>query len=105
MDGAAMAAESDPARNRQFARRWTDPPPQKRRRPALDGTSNRAAFIDGSSKPEPTGPDAMAQRGIAAALRRADQLERRASILARIGQRPAAVRLASIACELRAVAE
>lgn len=43
MDAARYAAMSDPDRNYHFSRRWM-PPPLKRDRPALAGTSIRADF-------------------------------------------------------------
>jgi hypothetical protein len=100
MDVAAMAAASDPDQNWQFIRRWTDPPPLKRRSPALGGSSNRADFVS-SSKPTNTPADAAAQRACAVVLRRAARLDHLAGLLLSIGQRPAAARLASIADELR----
>ena len=102
MDAAAMAAASDPACNRFFRRRWAEPPPLKRRSPALGGSSNRAGIVN-SSNPKSNGPAASAQRAIAAALRHADRLHRKAAALAAIGHRDAALRIAALATGLREV--
>jgi hypothetical protein len=103
MDAAAMAAASDPTINRHFRRRWAEPPPHKRERPALGGTSNRAkAEIVSSSAPTHTATDRTVQRAIAAAETRADRLDRRATALRSIGHHAPARRLATIAARIRA---
>jgi hypothetical protein len=105
MNAAAMAAQSDPLLNRQFSRRWTGPPPLKRRSPALASTSNRAvskSFGDDDTLPN-NRPPAVGQRALHAAVQRAARLDRRAELLDAIGHRDAALRIAATAVAIRAV--
>ncbi len=71
MDAARAADQSRPDRNVRFRRHWR-PPPLRRQRPALGGTSNGANFV--SSKIENySSPKDAAQPAIAAATRRVGQ--------------------------------
>jgi hypothetical protein len=88
MDTARMAAQSDPDMNPHFRRRWADLPPQKRKRPALAGTSNRADFIKVSESTYSTTETAA-------------QLDRAADLLLSVGRRLHAEYLANRAATMR----
>ena len=104
MDTAVAAAQADPVHNLHFRRRWAEPP-DKRQRPGGRGNDPARAEIEGDSSALDNIHQApVAQRGIAAARRRADQLSDRAVLLAAIGERAAALRMAALAIELREVA-
>jgi hypothetical protein len=101
MDAARAADQSWPARNYQFRRPWTPPP--KRRSPARGPTSDRVDFVS-SSNAECILAETAAQRACLVAMRQADRLERRAAVLAALGQRDAALRFSVLAGQMRAVA-
>ena len=90
-----MAAASDPNCNRQFSRRWTGPPlAESKRRPLGERT---APFEIVTSNAVSTRADQAAARAIATAAVRIGRLQHRARVLAGIGQRDAACRLAALA--------
>jgi hypothetical protein len=76
-------------------------PPQKRRSPALGGTRHRADLKAQQDTALLRLSDAAAQRAIAAAQRRADDLIRRAALRRAIGLGDAALRAEAIAAGLR----
>jgi len=98
MDGAASAAASDPALNRQFSRRWTGPPQKRERRPwdrtANSGNHNNNAAVSATAA-------AAVQRALIVAARRAAQLDRTADLLLALGRHSQAERLSHRALELR----
>ena len=96
MDVAAWAAASDPARNRQFARRWTDPPPQTRKRQRRHPLAS-FGHPEVNQQTHSTDPAASAQRAVRVAAARVGRLQHEARILRSIGQRDAGVRLAALA--------
>lgn len=102
MDSAAMAAQSDPVRNKQFGRPWTGPPVWNRRGPGRDTRANFEKLNLNSERSDST-PARAAQRAMLTAVRRAEELDRRACLLAAIGLADAALRAAAIAAEIRAV--
>jgi hypothetical protein len=51
-DAAGTTAHAGPVGNGRFSRLWAEPPPQKRRRPALGGASNRAYRINSTNSNE-----------------------------------------------------
>jgi len=92
-DAAAMAAQSDPANNRWFKRRWHEEPPKRERLPQVrhsgqahltKGTRNSANILLS---------DLVAQR--------ADSLDAAADVELRLGHILIAERLAAMAAELR----
>jgi hypothetical protein len=103
MDSATQAAASDPASNWHFRRRWADPPPLKREsRPCRGAALEKPDDITNAS--DNIRADLAAQRAIAAAARHAERLATRATTLAAIGQRDAALRTARLAERLAQVA-
>jgi hypothetical protein len=96
MDVAAMAAESDPALNRFFRRRWADPPPQTRKcqpRARLASSGDQAINREAHT----TDPAASAQRAVCVAAVRVGRLRHKAGVLRGIGQYDAAMRMAALA--------
>jgi hypothetical protein len=103
MHAAAWAA-SDPRCNPQFSRRWTGPPPLKRRSPALVATSNRAnvKHIGNGNAQSNTIAAHAAQRAVAHAAKRVGRLQHQARLLSGIGKHDTARRLTLIAETIRA---
>jgi hypothetical protein len=100
-DTAALAAQSDPARNRNFCGRWVEPSQKRRNRrgqPAASsgGSKNIASHHDSDGT-------ASGQRAVEVAARRAAQLDRRAGLYRDLGLVDASLRAAALADELRAV--
>lgn len=101
MDSAAMAAQSDPVRNRQFARPWTGPP-RSRERPGPHHQPRPILKLQNANTSIVNRAEASAQRAIRHAVRRVAEIERKAEIAAAVGLRDAADRLRAIAADIRA---
>jgi 2-hydroxychromene-2-carboxylate isomerase len=102
-DEAAFAAQSDHTLNRQFSRRWTGPPHRNRKpRGATPGASK--SIINSKQAIDSTAISA-AERAVRKAERRVREIERRAALLEALGLTDAALRVAKIAEEIRAVLE
>jgi len=101
-DTATMAAQSDPACNAMFGRRWTGPPPRKpkgqRRDPLTPFGKLNLNIVTINSRAE-----GAAQRAVRHAVRRVAEIERRAEIMAAVGLADAALRLAAVAESIREV--
>lgn len=92
MDAARMAAQSDPDRNPQFRRRWSEPP-LNRKSPRIAGTIQGLEFKVGSSDKEIS--------LIGRILQLAMRLDRAADAELALGHHLIAERLSRQAAELR----
>ena len=103
MKDAARAEQAYRMHDPRLAAVWNGPPTQERKRPGRDPRANFENLRCTNTVHNTEALD-VGQRGIETALRRAGQLERRAGLLAEVGQRDAALRLSELAGGLRAVA-
>jgi hypothetical protein len=97
-DTAALAEQSDPARNAMFGRRWTGPPAQKRKAP---GSDTQGSFEKLNLTDKTTTADLAGQRALFKALRHAAEIDRTADLLLALGFGRQAERLSHNAAAIR----
>lgn len=100
MDPASAAGVADRMHDRQLAIAFGPPPPLNRKR----GPRQKAAPFDNHlNHATDSRADQVVARAIAAAVRRAHALERRAALLRQVGCAEAAMRIEGISRSIRGV--